>query len=130
MAQTNLNVVRLMQLIRLKQPYNSLQSSLCVKPRYLWVVYSGQSTGAHVCVLFRLDYTRGMHRIAITVAAIAALLCGAGSAWAASGDEVDAGAIFEKYLSQAEKSDVDAQAILDMMYENGWYVAENKAEAI
>ena len=55
---------------------------------------------------------------------------GAGSAWATSGDDVDAGARFEKYLSQAEKSDVDAQAILDMMYDNGWYVAENMAEAI
>ena len=78
---------------------------------------------------FSVDYTRGMHRIAITVAAIVALLCGAGSAWATSGDDVDAGARFEKYLSQAEKSDVDAQAILDIMYDNGWYVAENKAEA-
>jgi len=69
-----------------------------------------------------------MRRIAATLAVIA-LLFSVGSAWATSRDAVDEGAKFEKYISKAENGDVDAQVTLGMMYANGWYVAENKAEA-
>ena len=70
-----------------------------------------------------------MRRIAATLAVVLALLFSAGSTWATSGDDVDEGARFEKYISKAENGDVDAQVTLGMMYDNGWYVAENKAEA-
>ena len=70
-----------------------------------------------------------MRRIAATLAVVGALLYSAGAAWATSRDAVDEGARFEKYISKAENGDVDAQVTLGMMYDNGWYVAENKAEA-
>ena len=60
---------------------------------------------------------------------VGTLLFSAGTAWATSRDAVDEGARFEKYISKAENGDVDAQVTLGMMYDNGWYVAENKAEA-
>ena len=70
-----------------------------------------------------------MRRILTTLAVVVALLFSAGSAWATSRDAVDEGARFEKYISKAENGDVDAQVTLGMMYDNGWYVAEDKAEA-
>jgi TPR repeat protein len=70
-----------------------------------------------------------MRHIAATLAVVVALLFSAGSTWATSGDDVDEGARFEKYISKAENGDVDAQVTLGMMYGNGWYVAENKTEA-
>ena len=88
-----------------------------------------------MCVLCRSGYTCGMRRQAATLAVVGALLLSAGFAWAASGDDKDAsarideGVRFRKYISKAEKGDVEAQVTLGMMYDNGWYVAENKAEA-
>jgi len=70
-----------------------------------------------------------MRRIAATLAVVVALLFSAGSAWATSRDAADEAIRFEKYVSKAENGDVDAQVTLGMMYDNGWYVAENKAEA-
>ena len=70
-----------------------------------------------------------MRRILTTLAVVGALLYSAGAVWATSRDAVDEGARFEKYISKAENGDVDAQVTLGMMYDNGWYVAENKAEA-
>jgi len=70
-----------------------------------------------------------MRRILTTLAVVGALLYSAGAAWATSRDAVDEGARFEKYISKAENGDVDAEVTLGMMYDNGWYVAENKAEA-
>ena len=77
----------------------------------------------------RLALRLTMRRIAATLAVVVALLLGVGSAWATSRDAVDEGARFENYISKAENGDVDAQVTLGMMYANGWYVAENKAEA-
>ena len=76
-----------------------------------------------------------MRRQAATLAVVGAPLLSAGFARAASGDDKDAsarideGVRFGKYISKAEKGDVEAQVTLGMMYDNGWYVAEDKAEA-
>ena len=76
-----------------------------------------------------------MRRIAATLAAVAALLFSAGSAWADYDDAVaayergDYATAFQEFLPYAEQGNAKAQYNVGLMYDKGWGVPENDAEA-
>ena len=83
-----------------------------------------QSTGAHVCVLFRFGYTRGMHRIAATLAVVVALLFSAGCS-----PENDA-ELVKQFREDADLGYPKAQFNLGVMHANGRGGLKNDVEAV
>ena len=77
-----------------------------------------------------------MRRIAATLAVVGALLFSAGSAWADFDDGVaayqrgDYATAFQEWLPLAEQGDVGAQTLIGLMYDEGYGVPENDAEAV
>jgi len=75
-----------------------------------------------------------MRRIAATLAVVA-LLFSAGSAWADYDDAVaayergDYATAFQEFLPYAEQGNAKAQYNVGLMYDKGWGVPENDAEA-
>ena len=77
-----------------------------------------------------------MRRIAATLAVVVALLFSAGSAWAdfddglAAAQRGDFATALQEWRPLAEQGDAHAQFNLGIMYDNGWGVPENDAEAV
>ena len=89
-----------------------------------------------MCILFWFGYTRGMRRIAVTLAVVVALLFSAGSAWADFDDGVaayergDYETAFREFLPLAEQGHAISQAKLGFMYTKGTGVPQNYIEAV